>query len=269
MNQIELNQDVIDQIDKVSEAASYLWSREWAEGNGGNISIDLTESINQSELNLEEFEYVALDGFPEKSAGRLYFVTGTGERLRDLNRPDEAGCILRIDDKVEGYHFLWGGRGDRRFRPTSEFISHVKILLDKIASGSTHRCMIHTHPLELICLSHHPDYAHNEKKFRQACWRMTPEIRGFCSKGIGLVPYALPGSEKLADLTTKSLLTNDVVVWEKHGAVATGEDALAAFDFIDVANKGAKMFLKCLASGFIPEGLSDEQIDELVRVYNL
>ena len=36
-------------------------------------------------------------------------------------------------------------------------------------------------------------------------------------------------------------------LWEKHGAVATGKDLLEAFDFIDVANKGTIIFLKCLS----------------------
>lgn len=269
MNIIELNDKVQEQIRKVTEAASYLWQREWAERNGGNISVDITEIVGNLPANFEGFRFVDLKGFPKAAAGRVYFVSGTGERLRELDRPQDAGCILRINDDVTGYHLLWGGKNKAQYRPTSEFISHVKILLDKVESGSTHRCVVHTHPIELICLTHHPDYAHSEEKFTFACWSMLPEVRAFCPKGIGLTPYTLPGSEELANHTMKSLRTKDVALWEKHGAVATGEDALVAFDFVDVANKGAKIFLKCLASGFVPEGMSHDQIDELVRVFGL
>lgn len=73
----------------------------------------------------------------------------------------------------------------------------------------------------------------------------------------------------MADGTRDKLLQHDVAVWEKHGAVATGSDALTAFDYIDVANKGAKLFLKCLASGFIPEGVSVENMQALKDTFNL
>ena len=55
----------------------------------------------------------------------------------------------------------------------------------------------------------------------------------------------------------------DVVLWEKHGALATGEDVEKAFDYLDVANKGAKMYLMAKAAGFEPAGLSDSQIKGL------
>jgi rhamnulose-1-phosphate aldolase len=59
------------------------------------------------------------------------------------------------------------------------------------------------------------------------------------------------------------------VLWNKHGAIASAENALQAFDFIDVSNKGAIIYLKCLASGFTPLGMTPEEMDELVHVLNL
>lgn len=59
---------------------------------------------------------------------------------------------------------------------------------------------------------------------------MIPETRAFCPKGLGIVPYELPGSERLADRTIEQLGDYDVVMWEKHGALAVGEDPVEAFD---------------------------------------
>ena len=73
----------------------------------------------------------------------------------------------------------------------------------------------------------------------------------------------------IANGTTTKLLVNDVTIWEKHGAVSTGKDALEAFDYIDVANKGAKLFLGCLASGFVPEGVSDVDMQNLKETFKL
>ena len=98
---------------------------------------------------------------------------------------------------------------------------------------------------------------------------MLPEVRAFVPKGIGMVPYCMPGSKVMADSTTAKLRQFDVAIWEKHGAVATGSDALEAYDFVDVANKGAKLHLMCLASGFEPEGVSDKDMQELKETFNL
>jgi len=54
-----------------------------------------------------------------------------------------------------------------------------------------------------------------------------------------------------------------VSLWEKHGATATGEDAEKAWDYLDVANKGAKLLQMSWAAGFEPAGLSNEQLTEL------
>lgn len=271
---IIINNQVINEIAKVSEAGSYLWQREWAERNGGNISVDITDIFGEFNYDINDFPHCFLQSvgefvFPKESAGHIFFVKGTGERIRELSRPEEAGCILRIDDDAKGYHLLWGGRGQDNYSPTSEFISHVEIIIAKQKAGFDDRCVVHTHPLELIMLSHHPDYAHSDKAYTTACWKMLPEVRAFVPRGIGVVPYCMPGSQQMADETTAKLMVNDVAIWEKHGAVATGRDALEAFDFIDVANKGAKLFLGCLASGFNPEGVSDADMQDLKETFNL
>jgi rhamnulose-1-phosphate aldolase len=269
MKTITINDAVASHIRKASETASYLWQREWAERNGGNISIDISNIIGELPESFEGFRYVEVNNFPKKAAGKVLFVSGTGERLRELSNPENSACIIHFNSDAAGYHILWGGLSNQNFRPTSELITHIKIHIDNEETGSNHSTVLHTHPIELICLTHHPKFANDEKAFTNACWKMLPEVRAFCPKGIGLIPYIIPGSEKLADHTVESLRTNDVAIWCKHGAVATGKDALEAFDFIDVANKGAKLYLKCLASGFEPLGMTQDEINELVSVFNL
>ena len=264
-----MNDAVKTEIAKASEAGSYLWEREWAERNGGNISLNLTDIIGELAGNFDGYRYVECDNFPKAAAGMVFFVTGTGERLRELTRPSEAGCIVRFDQEVNGFHVLWGGKSLPDYRPTSEFISHVKIHVDKQKYAPEHRAVIHTHPLELICITHHPELDTDEEALNNIIWSMLPEVRAFVPKGVGITSYTLPGSLELANKTVKSLRTRDVTLWNKHGAISTGADALEAFDYIDVANKGAKLYLKCLASGFVPKGLTTEEMDELVVEFNL
>lgn len=257
------NREIQKQIDSVSEIAAYLWDKGWAERNAGNISVDLTEFANVDSYRNINNPYIEAT-LPEEAASMILFVTGTGERLRDLRiQPEKASCILVIDEKARGYHIVWGGEGDNDFRPTVELISHLKIHLYNRQKANQHRCVVHTHPIELIALSHHPVLGNDELKLNKALWSMLPEIRIYVPKGVAIVPYLLPGSSALASSTVSRLDDCNVVLWRKHGALATGKNAVEAFDFIDVANKGALIYLKCLQAGFTPEGLSNEEMDGL------
>lgn len=268
MSNIALGKKATDEIGKVSETARCIWQKGWAERNGGNISVNLTGLVRVPR-DLGGFRYVPVRDYPKGSAGMLFFVKRTGERLRDMIRPKKGGCIVQIDGRARGYHILWEGAGPGRSRATSEFISHVLIHLDKARSGSDHRAVVHTHPLELIALSHHPRYNRDERLLNRVLWSMLPEVRACIPRGIAIAPYTMPGSRRLAELTLKGLQRRDVVIWNKHGATASGTDALVAFDFIDVANKGAAILLKCLGSGFEPEGIGPREMKAFEKEFHL
>ncbi|TAJ02401.1 rhamnulose-1-phosphate aldolase [Marinilabiliaceae bacterium JC017] len=178
---------------------------------------------------------------------------------------EQGACILYIKPDASGYYLTHGGL-PKGFRPTSELISHVKIHQFLVGSGSSHRAILHTHPLELIVLSHHPELMKNEELLNRKLWQMCPEIRMFVPRGIACCPYELPGSEALADRTIERLPLRDVILWEKHGTLATGETIEKAFDFLDVANKGAKLYLMAKAAGFEPTGLSEEQLNGIAAL---
>ena len=265
---IKLNSYVKREIEKVAEVAGYLWEKGWAERNGGNISLNLSEHIDIFIEDCTQYEYVKISNFPKELSGKVFFVSGTGERLRELTKPEHSACIIKIDKEVDGYYIIWGG-DKAGFRPTSELISHLKIHLEMEKEKNDFKVVVHTHPTEMICMSHHPEYSLHENKFNDAVWSMLPEVRVFVPRGVALVLYALPGSEKLADLTVAALKKRDVVLWLKHGVLAVGKDALEAFDYIDVANKGCQIFLKCLSAGFTPLGMNKDEMDELVSIFHL
>ncbi len=58
-------------------------------------------------------------------------------------------------------------------------------------------------------------------------------------------------------------------MWEKHGVVAVDTDIMNAFDQVDVLNKSAQIYIAASNMGFEPEGMTDCQMDELARVFNL
>ena len=50
-------------------------------------------------------------------------------------------------------------------------------------------------------------------------------------------------------------------MWEKHGVFAVDTDVMSAFDQVDVLNKSAQIYE--------PEGMSDEQMQELSDAFHL
>jgi len=255
---------------QVSEIAGYLWERGWAERNGGNLSVNVTHEVGKlSKTFLKSCSHFQDKRMPKKLAGYSFFITGTGSRLRDLRTPagiEHNACILTIDPQAKGYFIIWGGK-NKNFRPTSELSAHLETYLDLIIHKDPRKALLHTHPTDLLALSHSPKHGRTSKQLSETLWSMMPETRVFVPRGIEFIPYTLPGSMQLAKLNAKALRKKDLVIWEKHGAVAAGENLIAAFDFIDVANKSAIIFLKCLSAGFKPNGLSKKEIQALEKAY--
>ena len=101
-------------------------------------------------------------------------------------------------------------------------------------------------------------------------WSMIPETKAFCPRGLGMVPYMLPSSVDLAEATIQAIDEDyDVVMWEKHGVFAVDTDVMSAFDQVDVLNKSAQIYIAARNMGFEPEGMSDEQMQELSDAFHL
>ena len=55
----------------------------------------------------------------------------------------------------------------------------------------------------------------------------------------------------------------------RTGALAVGSDVIECFDMIDTLSKSAQIYLQARAMGFEPEGLTDEQSEELRKAFRL
>lgn len=254
------------EIEKVAEVAGYLWQNGWAERNGGNITVNITQWADDAMQRLPPISDIKPIGTTLPSLrGCYFFCKGTGKRMRDLARwPMENGSIIRILDDCASYVII----ADHPVQPTSELPSHLAVHNRLIEQQSPYKATIHTHPIEIVAMSHNRQFLGKDVLTR-LLWSMIPETKAFCPLGLGIVPYALPGSNALAEATLNELESYDVVLWEKHGVFAKGLDVLDAFDQIDVLSKSAKIYLDCRAMGFEPEGMSSAQMQEMTRAFNL
>ncbi|MBR5690230.1 MAG: rhamnulose-1-phosphate aldolase [Prevotella sp.] len=254
------------EILKTAEVAGYLWQNGWAERNGGNITVNVTEWVDDEIRRLPAISEVKPIGvsLPELR-GCYFYCKGTGKRMRDLARwPMENGAIIRILDDFASYEIV----GDEVVWPTSELPSHLSVHARLIQTGSPYKATVHTHPIELVAMSHHKPFLEKDVLTR-LLWSMIPETKAFCPLGLGVVPYSLPGSTALAEGTLRELEEYDVVLWEKHGVFAKGLDAMDAFDQIDVLEKSAKIYIAARQMGFEPEGMSEAQLSEMSVAFKL
>ena len=254
------------EIDKTAEVAGYLWQNGWAERNGGNITVNITEYADDDIKAMPAISDVKQIGITLPALKGCYFYCkGTGKRMRDLaRRPMQNGSIIRILDDCASYVII----ADEAVMPTSELPSHLIVHAKQIEKGTGYKATVHTHPIELVAMSHKREFLGKDVLTR-ILWSMIPETKAFCPLGLGIVPYTLPGSNELAEATLKELEDYDVVMWEKHGICAVGQDIMDAFDQADVLNKAAMIYLRAKSMGFTPEGMTDEAMKEVQDVFHL
>ena len=253
-------------VNQIAEVAGYLWQKGWAERNGGNITVNITEFVDD--------EIKALPAIaPAKQIGKVlpnlkgkyFYAKGTGKRMRDLARdPMANGSVIRICDDCASYEII----ADQPVLPTSELPSHLALQDYLLGTGSCYKATLHTHPIELVAMSHISRFL-REGEMTRVLWSMIPETLAFAPLGIGVVPYALPGSIALADATLEQIKTHDVVLWEKHGTVSVGTDIMDAFDQTDVLCKAANIYMCARNMGSEPDGMTDEAMKEVQDVFHL
>jgi rhamnulose-1-phosphate aldolase len=261
-NRPQLSKEIAD----VAEVAEYLWQKGWAERNGGNITVNITAVIDDKIRNLQPIsERIPIGRTLSSLKGNYFFCKGTNKRMRDLARwPMENGSVIRISDDCAHYEIV----ADHPVKPTSELASHLSMHNYLIGKGSNYKAVLHTHPIDLVAMTHNPAFLKKDV-LTNLLWSMIPETRAFCPRGLGIIPYQMPSSFALADATLKELEEYDVVIWEKHGVCAVGENIMEAFDMVDTLSKSAQIYLTAKSMGFEPEGTTTEQMLELKVAFNL
>lgn len=254
------------EVNKVAEVAGYLWQKGWAERNGGNITVNITEYIDDAVESMPAIsEAKPIGATLPHLKGCYFYCKGTNKRMRDLARwPMENGSVIRILDDCASYVII----ADQPVQPTSELPSHLSVHNYLIAKGSPYKASVHTHPIELVAMTHCRKYLEKDVA-SNLLWSMIPETKAFCPRGLGIIPYKLPSSVELAEATIRELDDYDVVMWEKHGVFAVDVDVMAAFDQMDVLNKSALIYIAARNMGFEPDGMSRLQMQEMSVAFNL
>jgi rhamnulose-1-phosphate aldolase len=261
--------DLDEFLAAIGEAGLRLAHINASEGGAGNISIFIGWPL-EVRRRFPLAEPFALPAPAPALAGGLVIVTGSGRRLRDIHARPEAnlGVVAIAADGQSAT--LYSAPGRLFQRVTSEFNSHLAVHQDAVArTGSNFHALIHAQPPHLVHLSHIPAYR-DEAYLNRQILRWEPETIVNLPKGVGVLPYCLPGSPAMMDANVAGLRAHNVVLWSKHGVMARSDISVTrAADRIEYAETAAMYEYMNLVNHGAGEGLSEEELREVVRAFGV
>lgn len=239
------------------------------EGAAGNISVCLGWPI-EVRRRFPLPEPVALPVPATHLGGHTILVTGSGRRLRDLAADPVAniGAVVIAPDARSAT--LWSAPGRLFERLTSEWNSHLAVHEDTVArTGTNFHAVVHAQPPYLTYLSHVPAYR-EEAYLNARVMRWEPETIVQLPEGIGVLPFMVPGSERLMAANVESLRTHRIDIWAKHGVMARSDVSVArAVDRIEYAEAGARYEYLDLVAGGRGERITDEELRSVTAAFGI
>ena len=218
----------------------------WHERNGGNLSYRLTDTevsqiTDDIDINAAERE---IGTEVPLLAGEYFMVTGSGRYMRNVaDAPDENTCIVKVSPDGTHYRVVWGlSKGGN---PTSELPSHLMNLEVCKKRDDDIRVVYHCHPANIVALTFVLPL--DGEIFTREIFEMETECPIVFPKGIGVVPWMVPGGRDIAVATSKIMETQDIAVWAHHGAFACGRDFDEAFGLMHTVEKAAEILVKVMS----------------------
>jgi len=261
--------DLDELLRTMGEVGRRLSDIDASEGAAGNVSICLRWPVDLRQRFPISEEIELPQPVPEL-AGATFLVSGSGCRLREIiDEPDATiGCIYVHQGGRTGELFTSLKRSFERV--TSEFNSHLAVHYDQmLSSGTNFHALVHAQPPKLTYLSHIPQYK-DEQYLNAHLLRWQPETIINLPKGIGFVPFQIPGSPELMKGTVESLRKHRIVIWAKHGVMARSDMSLKrAADRVEYAETAAKYEMLNLSAGEKGEGLTVEEIRSICMTFNI
>lgn len=241
----------------------------WHERNGGNLSYRMTD--DQVKSCQECFNYSAPwqdIGTQVKDLGGMHFlVTGSGKFMRNVPlNPEGNICIIRVSDDGNLFQTVWGLTSGGR--PTSELPTHL--MNHEIKMNETDgrfKVIYHAHPGNIIALTFVLPL--DAKTFTHELWEMATENPIVFSKGIGIVPWMVPGGRDIALATSKLMLEYDAVVWAHHGMFCSGADFDETFSLMDTIEKAAEICVKVKSMGGKCQTIPEKGFADLARDFKV
>ena len=245
------------------------WDQGWHERNGGNLTYRMTDG---EVADCRPFFYdnpsdwVPLGLQADNLRGAFFAVTGAGCYLRNvpLDTARNVG-IVEINASGDACRVAWGLKDGGR--PSSEFPSHFMIHSVRVdATGSLSRVLYHAHPTNVVALTSVMPL--DARTITRALWKVMTECIIAFPKGVGVLPWMVPGGAELAVATSELMKTYDAVIWAQHGLFCSGADFDSAFGLMHTIEKAADIYVRARllnGGGEFENAISDEGLRAIGR----
>ncbi|MFV1859417.1 MAG: rhamnulose-1-phosphate aldolase [Anaerolineales bacterium] len=255
--------ETIPEVRELVKVSAWLAQKGWSEAGSGNISIRF-DHLPSGMGNLDPGRPRRLPLVAPKLGGRYLMVTAAGARAREMESELERGVgLFNIMHGGQEMVCVWGNP-----EATSELAAHVAIQEKLTVIRPEDRVVLHTHPANLIALTHLPRLQ-DSRAISEALLRMQSEAHMLFPDGLRYVHYSTPGSVELGARSAEELERVRVLLWHMHGAVATGESLSRALDYLEYIDKMAEIYWILRSAGVHPRGMRDEDIQSSLKHFNL
>ncbi len=253
----------------IGEAGQRISDIDASEGAAGNISVFLGWSVDPRR-RFPNTETIPLPEAVPELEGKTFLATGSGRRLREVIQDPAANLGAVVIDPGGRTGMLYTSPRRLFANLTSEFNSHLAVHYDQVKlTGTNFHTVIHAQPPHTVFLSNVTAYQ-DETYLNTHLLRWQPELIINLPEGIGMVPFAVPGSAQLMQGTVQSLRTHRVVLWAKHGVMARSDQSVKrASDRIEYAEAAARYEYMNLVGGERGSGLTPQEIHEICAAFNV
>lgn len=240
----------------------------WHERNGGNLSYRIKpDQVQLVRSFFTEGNYKPLPMRIPNLSGEYFLVTGSGKFMRNVPlEPENNLCIIEIDQSGENYRMVWGLQ--KGGSPTSELPTHLlNHSVKKNLTNGEQRVIYHAHPANVIAMTFLLPL--EDKAFTRTLWSMITECPIVFPEGVGVVPWMVPGGIEIGMATSELMKKYNVAIWAHHGMFCSGTDFDTTFGLMHTVEKSAEIFMKASSAGEFEYKISDQNLRDLAKAYNV
>lgn len=219
------------------------YNQGWHERNGGNLSYRMkTEEVDEiKDLLNENVEWLDIGTEVPNLAGEYFMVTGSGKYFRNVELDfEDSVAVIKVNEDGTKYKIVYGLVNGGR--PTSELPTHLMNLEVLKLRDENLRVVYHCHPVNTIALTFVLPL--DDEIFTREIWEMMTECPIIFPKGIGVIPWMVPGGREIGVKTSEIMKQKDVAIWAHHGMFVCGHDFDEAFGLMHAIEKAAEILVK-------------------------
>jgi len=254
-------------VKEMIEVTTNLYNHGWDERNGGNVSYLLKDEdvIPYIDIN-KVIREIPMQFDASKLATKIFLVTGSGKYFKNVkNAPAKNIGLIRIKEDGKSLELLWGLEDEAV--PTSELPSHLMTHISRLSVDPNNRIVMHCHASHLLAMTYSHDL--DEKSFTRTLWKMCTECLVVFPEGVSIIPWLVPGTNKIGEATAEKMKETRLVVWPHHGIYGAGKDIDEVYGLIETAEKAAEVYTYVQAQGGIKQTITDEQLLDLAEAFEV